>query len=425
MDSMEKQEAVPQTEIRKNSRNLFCLPAWMAKGKEMALAGAGLRPRFKQANFDGFTIDVCLLSTGRQNYDLVVALAKVIAGYSEKEEWQTTSCLIGHRYFDVHYPMRNLVTLVDMDKLDDRDRKELGMTYVLAAAHLRRLASLSGLHIHFHANGGFPKAPQPDREGHIHIYTFSRPPGDGILKFVDTAFGIDLRTGEKQRVGYEPAAGRGYVLEDEKGPLIQVVGSNFYFLIPVISDTFAARQMQVFELMTKLAWDGLRTKPTKKKPVRRFRPGALKEMAQKWMKAAADHIDKEIARCNADLDVHRQKMAQLYRFMREYEAIRQSLSRSDVVKETIERMPSDLRRIKVHPDVVSMEMVEEGLHVGTRQIVIEHAGRRYPVGEFTVRINRYGHISVWNEKPTHPKNESHPHINDDGTPCFGNATDAI
>lgn len=214
------------------------------------------------------------------------------------------------------------------------------------------------------------------------------------------------------------------MLEDDKGPLVQIVGSNVYFLIPVISDKDLGRQQQVFESMVKLAWEGLRAKPAKKKPAR-IRRGALKQMAQKWLDPKAKHIAEEIARCDAEIDVYRQQLAVMYRVRREYEMFRDTLTTSGFIERELSRVPEDTRRLISHPLVASVELVQDGLHVGTKQIVIEHAGRRYPVGEFVIRINQHGRVSLWNESPTHPKNESHPHINDDGTPCFGNVTDVI
>jgi hypothetical protein len=217
------------------------------------------------------------------------------------------------------------------------------------------------------------------------------------------------------------------VLKDEKGTeLVQVLGSNFYFLIP-LTDTFNAKTSeQIFSCLLARAWDEYRERS--KRPsnsTQNIGEAKFRQAVNTWVEAWPAALRGEIAKVEDLIRAHQEILAMNYRSKRELEVVLDGYMSAPYVKEIRTRLPADFRKIKELPEVARVGIVHEGLHVETVPIDIEHDGKRYTLGAFVLRINARGGVTVWSEAPTHPKGIPHPHISKNGVACFGNATDAI
>jgi len=290
---------------------------------------------------------------------------------------------------------------------------------------LCRFSALTGLLPHFYCDGDDTRAPRPNVLGEAHIFTCAHPPGECRTRYFSSAGGIPVAENGNQVVGYEPTAGRGITLGDESGTLVQVIGSNIYLLLPTLSYFDPQTSSRLFEYLLTLGWEGYRRyqlRPPSASPAKRK---DFIASARQWVEAGKEDLIKSLAGIDAAIEQAQKDMAGLLRSKRELNDYIRTHDQLPFVQEAVARLPGDYRRIKRDPNVAMIAVLKDGIHVDTWPLHVEHEGRRYAIGSFTIRIGRRGAVSVWCETPLHPKGIPHPHIAKDGGPCFGNATSAI
>jgi hypothetical protein len=291
---------------------------------------------------------------------------------------------------------------------------------------LGRLSLLTGgVEFHFHGDKGRVSAPEAFDKSKVHVFTNCGPPGEYTDRYVATAFGKTIRDDGLAANCRGPTKGRGTVLRDGETEVVQMLGNNWYVLLTTMS-TFHVGSSEIFSKIVALAWNSYRgalmSKPRMEKAATR---GEYVEIATKWVDAImakqTDHV-ADLEKKIADLQ---QSLAFYYRVKREGEQAIEHFRSAPHLQEARRRVPKDFRRISAHPDVAKVAVVEGGIHVLTRHFIVEHKDEKYSVGDFVIRLDELGGISVWGERTDHPDGVPHPHISKDGIACFGNATEAI
>lgn len=314
------------------------------------------------------------------------------------------------------------------DKEDPFDTAESrNLRYTAIAEYrplLEMLARISGRKIVFHAEGGAIRPPYP-ADGAIHIMTNAMPPGAISVRYANLAFGMKIGEDGLSYLANGPTKGRGVVLTDEyKEPLVQVLGDNWYLLIPTLSH-YNTTSVRIFERLLGLAWNAMREGKTAIAPPEALTKRAFTQAASAWT-TDMDKVFDDTLRTNDDRIQKLQKeLAEAIRTRKEWLNLKETYSKGPFIKETCKRLPKDFAAIAGQPEVARLSIVDDGLHVETKPLVAEHGGKRYALGAFVIRVGRRGSVSVWSENPTHPKGIPHPHIAKDGGPCYGNASDAI
>jgi len=356
----------------------------------------------------GFCVDTVFISTA--------------LGFTFKDDYLIETCEVSDRRLPL-LVRPGQAAIHRPDQMTEAMRRALAVYEPL----LCRFTGLTGLTPHFHCDGDeVIRAPLPCGPGEAHIFANARPPGEARSRFISSVAGLPIHDEGQEVICLEPAAGRGMTLGDESGTLVQTIGSNVYFLLPTMSNFDPLVSPRIFEYLLVLGWEGCRRHQSR--PPEADRPARRKDFlacTKGWLETGRDLMVKDLAKVDANIESAQRWLAELLRSKRELEEHIQAIDATPFVQATLGRLPRDYRQIKAHPDVAIIAVVNDGIHVETRPLHVEHEGKRYAVGSFTIRIGRKGTVNVWCETPLHPKGVPHPHIAKDGGPCFGNATNAI
>jgi len=381
-------------------------------------------PRKVKAQIGQFLIDAYAFrcpKTKGDDLNLEAVLVAALLGIKFKDDVAFIGCTVRGQTLPLIMRKPGQVTMYAEPGITDDDRHILGVY----EQQLQVFSQLTGVRAHFHADGSLIRAPFPEEPGCIHIFPGTRPPGEGNLRYLDHAFDLPLTRNDRAAPVFEPAAGRGVTDGDASGPLVQLIGSNIYFLAPVISTFKPGIGPVVFERLLSLAWRKLaetRRRPPAVKPARR---SEVVKGLEKLVDDSVSYLRKELADVHAKIEEQQRYLAEWYRNKRDIEMMLNSCLTSSFMRDTLARLPDEYRKIRAEPDAAGLWIVDNGLHVETRPLTIVHQGRCYDVGAFVIRIGRRGAVSVWSEQPRHPQGVPHPHIAKDGGPCFGNATEVI
>ncbi|MEY4744530.1 MAG: hypothetical protein RL272_475 [Candidatus Parcubacteria bacterium] len=307
----------------------------------------------------------------------------------------------------------------------DRDVKLRSIALGEYRKALASLAKLSGLAIHFHADGSGIRTPFPVEPGVVHVITNACPPGHTTARYVPLAFGMKVHADGLSVLANGPTKGRGFVCKDELGePLVQIVGTTWYLLLPTLSDYNFQTSALIFSRLMALAWKGARDAAKADGPKRATRRSFVETVAT-WTDDLPELIRADVKNIDAKIQDAQRDLADLTRRKKESLAILEAFDRSSFARETKARSAKDFLAIKADPCVAAVAFFDDGFHVDTRPLEIAHRGNRYALGAFTIRVAKRGTVSVWSEASTHKDGVPHPHIAKDGGPCFGNASDAI
>lgn len=416
-----------------SEKEVFALPEAIVAPKLAELRNAGIAPRKAELSVEPYKLD-CRIFAERRGETMKRLLSRVlnIIGKPRKDDTVEIHPVLYKKSPVLLYAWRQGEVQIGSDKPDDRD-EDSGRDIAAERSYgelLRQFSRLAGgISIFFHRNTPEAAAPYPDKRGHIHVFTNRYPPGEAAPnRYVSRAFGFRL-DGDfgLEHLSPCPTRGRGVVLKDEKGTeLVQVLGADFYFLIPLMSTFNAKTSEQIFSRLLALAWDEYRERSKRPmRPQRSISAGEFRREVIVWLERLPAKIRTDIAGYEKEIRRYQEALAITYRNKLEFEAVLALLTPASYAKEIRKRLPADFWLIKKLPQVARVGIVHEGLHVETVPIEIEHAGKRYDLGSFVVRVNAKGMVTVWSEAPTHPNGIPHPHISKDGVACFGNATDAI
>ncbi|HSD12039.1 MAG TPA: hypothetical protein VLC10_00640 [Patescibacteria group bacterium] len=307
----------------------------------------------------------------------------------------------------------------------DRDVKLRNLAFGEYRKALVMLARLSGLAVHFHAEGGGIRPPFPHEPGVVRILTNACPPGHTTARYVPLAFGLKINEDGLSALANGPTKGRGIVLKDELGePMVQILGNTWYLLIPTLSNYNFQTSALIFGKLLALAWKGAREAAKAAGPKRMTRK-AFTETVSLWTDELPALIREDVKNMDRKIQDAQRDLADLTRRKKESLALLEAFDRSSFAREAKARCAKDFLSIKADPRVAGITFIDDGFHVETRPLEASHRGAKYALGAFVIRVGKRGTVSVWSEAPTHKDGIPHPHIAKEGGPCFGNATDAI
>lgn len=407
----------------------FLVPVAYVDPKLAELKAAGFAPKKVVCAAASHVLEAISMALGTADKKARLDLAlSTIFGTSERKAFETVLSVAGRGLRPLVVP--SAVETVTHDKPEPLEtEKDVRLRHLALGEYdksLRMLAKLSGLKVHFHAEGGGIRPPFPEEPGVVRILTNSQPPGHTSARYVSLAFGMKVHEQGLAVLGNGPTKGRGTVVKDALGePLVQIVGGTWYLLIPTLSHFNWQTSAVIFDRLIALAWKGARdaaARPAKTKPATRK---AFIGTVSLWTSELPLLITADLLNIDRKIEDAQRDLADLVRRKKESLALLEGFKKSTFVAETRGRMPKDFAAIKKDPHVARLTLVEDGFHVETVPIEIEHGGRRYAMGAFTIRVAKRGTVSVWSEAPTHEDGIPHPHIAKEGGPCFGNATRAI
>ena len=286
---------------------------------------------------------------------------------------------------------------------------------------------IGGIAFHLHIGGeGDVREPFPDSPRCIHIFCNKVPLGEVSLYYRSTAFNLPLSSDGKQAICLNSAPGRGIAVKDDKKPVVQILGSNFYFLAPIIKCFNAVTSGVIFIKLLSASWKAYqqsqKAKKSKSAPLKRK---AFMDAAFDWQAGIPEFLEKKLVEDKAQMDIAFREIMNLQSKIRDAVALLDSLKASGYSKNIRSRVAKEWKKITALSDVSRLAVVENGLHVFTKPIVIKWEGKSYDMGSYVIRINKCGYISVWSENSTHPQGVPHPHIGKETGACYGNATEAI
>lgn len=403
----------------------------------------GLNPRKAEVRVGEFTVDAYVFS-GRRNLPVQKAFSQVLALSGIKEDQiDSVVCLLKEEKMpmlvknsgstpDVYCQKKDIV---QPKHLDEEGRNSFMRAVISCYVSILELFSkiIGGINICLYTdlddnyNMSDQISPVSDSDI-IHIFVKARPPGDADPdgRYFAEVFGLPIdKDGKSARVA-NPTRGRGIlVLDDDKKPLAQILGKNFYSLIPLYWNFDPVRSPIIFEKLLALIWDTYRT-GSKEKKARIAKGMEFLEITSRWVGRKGVLIKKEISEIDEKIQSLQKDLAEALCLKKIRVTVLESFLSSSFVEESLNRLSEDFKKIRLLSGIEKISIVDEGIHVETGPIVISEKGKNYMIADsFTIRLSESGRIAIWTESSHHPKGIPHPHINQVSSPCLGNATNAI
>jgi hypothetical protein len=306
--------------------------------------------------------------------------------------------------------------------LDHRDAMRIDKE---ALAAFSRLSGLKVRYCHSYARDA---APFPDAPGTLHFFSHSRPPGlnqSGKMR-VRELFGLRVWNDGETRYVTTPTCGRGRLIEHGGTSIFQVMGGNVYQLCLVLGDpcNLANRPKIMRGLLGCLYRDLAEGGKAADEAPEATEEGFVDFALAKIMEDRSS-LQKGVDGAEAELKDLQAKLVEKVRERQKLVTMLQEARASGTLQKLADRMPEEFRRLKVLDGVSAVRIVDDGLHLETVPIVLEHGGRRYDLGPFVIRIDGNAQVEVWSEAPRHPEGHHHPHIDKKNLTCFGTVSTAI
>lgn len=276
--------------------------------------------------------------------------------------------------------------------------------------------------VHLHC-GAKRRTERRRPTGVLHIFAMSSPPGESDTDMAETIFGLPITREREMTLLHKPTPGRGIAFNDGFGKnVVQVLNGNAYFLVPTINCYHGEVSRLIMRKLIASVVDGIFLE---KKIANKKSPKELGAQIREHAQAIAIAFDKEIALVRLRIERAQKEQITGERMLAEMQEGLAICASPEFVRRREKMIISAVRAIGKMPLVKSWYFRDGGLHVESRRIIIEERGKRYDMGSFILRFGERGLVSVWNEHPTHPKGEPHPHISAENGACFGSATRAI
>lgn len=427
--------------------SVFALPAAIVEPCLKVLADNGITPKRRLVTIEEYTLDAFEFrgATNDEASQLLVT-ATVILGVNAFSSCEKARIgrTVGQYFCGVQGDVRLLPTPKEASERgddgedgEDEDERvaeipEDAETYYQGRVRLmlERVSRLTGglsFTLHPEIRGhGYP--PLPDTPGHINLYFWTAPPGDSDDYFLARAFKIPLCKESKSVLTYRGVPGRGEFVGDGKHDLVQLIGNNWYVLTSVFefAHRFGTEALVSKLLAISLArWQALRKGARPKHREVMIGRAQFVKTTTRWVNSLPDALKGEVQKQRKELERLRRERE---RIMRVYQDALRALKAMDdgtTTRTLLESLPQQWEAIRKNPHVADISQVGEGLHITTVPIVIDYDGHRYRLGRFVIRLNKDGVLTLWNLELLHPKGIPHPHIDDIGHPCYGNASAAI
>lgn len=226
-----------------------------------------------------------------------------------------------------------------------------------------------------------------------------------------------------------PALGAGTVVYDANGIAVaQIIDEDLYLFLRIgRSDLLLFKEAFVSLLgeVLSLAWEA----NLKREPVERTfltDAEALTSASEAW-------VDSLLTQAEASVKESEEKVRAAEKAytkaLNEWKGMQIAVRSVPLYREKFQTQRPEMieswKDVLGHPLTDTIEAIEQGFHLTTKELVIEHESKEYRLGTFGIRLDLQGEFTVWNLHPTHPDGELHPHISQDGTVCYGNVTLAI
>lgn len=380
--------------------------------------------------------------TVKTNHNIFIPSDTSLKGYvvkgpfSRMETWQKRN---GFSYKDLLITPNGAVHLLGKDvdeagvELDDDKGWLEPVPEVVKEMKsvLARFSAVTGYRFRIHFRNTTQVAPFPVEDGVIDVVLGSSPTGASKTLFTTSILGVRLKRdgGQVRRTG--PSAGRGLVVGDGlETPFAQVVDSTIYLLVPVSSYDYlrlldSDSGPGLFKRVFAPAWDVFLTR------MKEVRSHVTKLSSVLSAESLARVLIAEHEKTIDDIyKNHLQTVEDRYTAyidaLRELEHAKMFAEASKIRgQKEYGRITESWLALKRQPYVASVSLADDALHVQTRVLFTEHAGKRYRLGSYVIRLSQQDGASVWAHKPAHPKGIAHPHISVDGSVCFGNVTRSI
>lgn len=265
--------------------------------------------------------------------------------------------------------------------------------------------------------------PLPPVKYGVNVVVGSAPAGEYGFSRSTHLCGVMLDARGREVSHPAPTSARGCVVTDEDGNHVaQIIGDTIYLLIPV-RGLDSLRRLNgeggnLFAGALRLAWNAfigdkpeIKEKELDEAAYRAFISEGGTSLPVRAMAELGD-VEKEIQSVLA-------RYRELLNRKRELSAIATMSVLED--QDLLKNASADWQRLRERPEVESVKLVGLGIHIRTKRIISdEWEGNRYQFGTFVIRFGIDGRVSVWCEKPMHPKGIPHPHISAEGGICFGN-----
>lgn len=282
--------------------------------------------------------------------------------------------------------------------------------------------------LHITRGGAVP----PYEDDRFHIVINGWPAGDAKEIGISRLFNTYITEPGRQYSIEGPARGRGGVVRDREpdGAIFaQVIDRTAYLFLPWQKELFSlyGGEGNLFRRSLATVWNAVE-QGTLTVPEERVLtdPNACQQTVYDFSAAIDDEHKRSIKRVEAELkDLEEQYLHKLAE-LRSWRAFQHG---DALLVEERERMfggpegrSRAWKRLLDDPLVEKLAVVEDGYHLTTTPITIEHGGKRYPLGRFVIRASLSGNVTAWCLDSTHPRRIAHPHLSETGTVCFGNIT---
>ncbi|MDO8492956.1 MAG: hypothetical protein Q7S19_00170 [bacterium] len=287
-----------------------------------------------------------------------------------------------------------------------------------------------GLDIDFYAEKrDIGRPPLPDKPNLINIFPWSYSPGYSKSKYLRRAFDLQLDTKEGNGVlTFSGTPGRGEFVGDGENDLAQIVGNNWYFLFCVVEFFNSLTSLKILDnalAVTLRRYQALQggAKPSDK--MLRLNRKRFVDVTTKWISTVSGGIDREVQKIQQEIEDLRMTLAINERECFNLQRLSKTVSNALPKDELFRSLKGQWRRIRSNPYVSELSLAEDMIRVTTIGADITNAGNTHQLGRFAFAIHRNGDFYIWSLDRFHPEGVPHPHINKEGTPCFGNAGTAI
>lgn len=222
MDSLAMLDLLPQITrfLEEPSGSCFLVPSACAGPLTGNLKAAGFATKTVSCAAASHAVEAVVipLKGGDPKERLDLALTEIF-GSPERANLETMLCVVvvvvvvgrAARFLPLVVPKDAKVEIHDRrEPLEtDRDVKLRNLAFGEYRKALVMLAKLSGLAVHFHAEGGGIRPPFPDEPGVVRILTNACPPGHTTARYVPLAFGLKSNEDGLSALADGPTKGRG------------------------------------------------------------------------------------------------------------------------------------------------------------------------------------------------------------------------
>lgn len=315
-------------------------------------------------------------------------------------------------------------------KTEDLARIE-GCPYPQIRRLLENFSGLAGgLDIDFYAeDADTARPPLPDKRNLINIYPWSYPPGYSRSKYVHHAFGWPIDTKDGSGVmTFSGTPGRGEFVGDGENDLVQMIGNNWYLLFCVADFYNNVSTIKILERvlsMTLLHYQKLQDgKRATNKGIRLNRQKFV-EATKEWVNYLENNIAKAIQDKEKEIEDLRNTLAIKERGLFDLKQVKEAVVLKKSKEDLSGSLGSQWRRIRSNPRISGLSLAGDTINITTFPVDVSHNGEVRTLGRYCIGVHNTGEFYIYSLDRFHPEGVPHPHINEHGTPCFGNASSAI